>query len=114
MKRTRIVPLVLAASISIGAGSASIAAASLSGAAVHKTTMRPVTKMGKLTKIDSKTSFTMAVGTHDYVVKIDDMTHVRLDNKDVELSKLKVGDTLTVKGPLEMGEIDATSVTASM
>lgn len=114
MKGKRIVPLFLAASVGIGAGGASIAASSLSGAAVHHTTMTPVTKMGKLTKIDSKDSFTMAVGKHDYVVKIDDMTHVRLDNKDVKLSKLKVGDTLTVKGPLEMGEIDATSVTASM
>ena len=114
MKRTRILPLVLAASIGVGTGAASIATASISGAAVHHTTMMPVTKTGKLTKIDSKTSFTMAVGTHHYLVKIDDMTHVRLDNKNVNLSKLKVGDTLTVKGPLEMGEIDATSVTASM
>ncbi len=70
--------------------------------------------MGKLTKIDSKSSFTMAVGKHDYVVKIDDMTHIRLDDKVVKFTTLKVGDTVTVKGPLEMGEIDATNVTASM
>jgi hypothetical protein len=113
MKNNRIARLILVASIGVGAGAASVAAAEAGGAAVHRS-MAPVTKMGKLAKIDSKTTFTLDVGMHHYVVKVDDMTHIKLDNKDVALSKLKVGDTLTVRGPLEMGTIDATSVSVAM
>lgn len=113
MIRTRIAPLLIAASIGMGTGAASIAVAPLGGAAIHHS-MAPVTKMGKLAKVDSKTSFTLVVGSHHYLVKIDDMTHIKLDNKEVKLSSLKVGDSLTVHGPLEMGTIDATSITAGM
>lgn len=113
MKRTRIAPLFLVASIGVSAGAASVAVASPSGAAIHHA-MAPITKMGKLARIDSKTTFTLDVGMHHYIVKIDDMTHIKLDKKDVKLSTLKVGDSLTVRGPLEMGTIDATSVTVQM
>ncbi|MGB9113443.1 MAG: hypothetical protein WCF24_12055 [Acidimicrobiales bacterium] len=47
-------------------------------------------------------------------MKIDDMAHIKLDHKDVAPSKLNVGDTLTVHGPLEMGMIDATSICVAM
>jgi hypothetical protein len=111
LRQMKIAPLLLVASIGVGAASASVAPA---GATATHHSMAPVTKMGKLAKIDSKTTFTLEVGAHHYVVKVDDMTHIKLDNKNVALSKLKVGDTLTVKGPLEMDTIDATSVTVGM
>jgi hypothetical protein len=113
MKKSKVAPLLLVASIGAGAGAASVAIASTAGAAIHQS-MAPVTKMGKLAKIDSKSSFTFDVGMHHYIVKVDAMTHIKLDDKSVKLSKLKVGDTLTVHGPLEMGEIDATSITVQM
>lgn len=110
MKKSRFAPVLLAASIGAGA---MLAIPTTAGATTDHS-MAPVTKMGRLAKIDSKTTFTLDVGMHHYVVKIDAMTHIKLDNKAVKLARLKVGDTLTVRGPLEMGEIDATSVTAQM
>lgn len=112
-KANRLAPIVLVASIGVGAGSAGVAAAP-AGATVVYHVMAPVTKTGRLSKIDSKMSFTLAVGMHRYVVKIDDMTHIKLDGKTVKFSSLKVGDTLTVRGPLQMKMIDATSVAVHM
>ncbi len=113
MRHIRITPLLVVAAIGVGAGAASVAAAPVGGAAIHRS-MAPVTKMGKLAKIDSKSTLTLDVGAHHYIVKVDDMTHIKLDHKDVAFSKLKVGDTLTVRGPLEMGTIDASSISAGM
>ncbi|MGB9113442.1 MAG: hypothetical protein WCF24_12050 [Acidimicrobiales bacterium] len=57
----RVTPLFLVASIGVGAGAASVGAAPVGGAAIHRS-MAPVMKMGKLAKIDSKTTFTLDVG----------------------------------------------------
>lgn len=55
----QVAPLFLVASIGVGA--ASVGAAPVGGAAIHRS-MAPVMKMGKLAKIDSKTTFTLDVG----------------------------------------------------
>lgn len=110
-KLSRAVPFALGLSVFGAVGAAVIPASS--GAVAH-TSMAPVTKSGKLVKVLSSASFTMSVGSKSYVVKVDDMTHVTLDSKKVKLSTLKKGDTVTVKGPLEMDTISATSVVAGM
>ena len=104
-RSTLIGALALAASMSV---------APVAGAAIAHTTMAPVTETGKLVKILSSDSFTMAVGKVSYVVKVDGMTHITLDHMAVKLSHLHAGDTITAKGPLDMHTISATTVTAGM
>jgi hypothetical protein len=52
----------------------------------------------------------MSVDMKSYVVKTNSMTHVTLNSMKSKLSALKMGDSVTVKGELEMGAILATSV----
>jgi hypothetical protein len=73
-----------------------------------------VTKSGTFEKAISATAFKMSVGMKSYEVKTDAMTHVTFGGKSVKVSSLKKGDTVTVKGRLEMGSIVATSVMAGM
>jgi hypothetical protein len=73
-----------------------------------------VTKSGTFEKATSATAFKMSVGMKSYQVKTDAMTHVTFGGKNVKVSTLKKGDTVTVKGQLEMGSIVATSVMAGM
>jgi len=47
-------------------------------------------------------------------VKTDDMTHVKIDSKVSKVSALKKGETVTVKGEIEMDTITATSVVEQM
>jgi hypothetical protein len=56
----------------------------------------------------------MSVGMKSYEVKTNAMTHVTLGSMKAKLSALKKGDTVKVKGELEMGAIIATSVAAGM
>jgi len=93
------------ATVMLEAGAATLAAAS---------TMAPVTVHGTLVKVLGMSSFTMKAGAKHYTVKVDAMTHIKLDGKTVKLSHLRPGDTVVVKGPLEMGTITATSVVAGM
>jgi len=93
---------------------ASLAAGPVAGAAVTHNAMAPVTKTGKFVKLDSSTSFTMTVSKTSYLIKTNHMTHVTENHMVVKLSILKRGDSVTVKGPLEMHTISATSVTAGM
>jgi hypothetical protein len=84
------------------------------GAAVARTTMAPVTETGKITKIVSGASFTMSVKNKSYVVKADAMTHVKEGSKVVKFSALKKGETVVVKGPLDMKTVSATSIVIEM
>lgn len=106
----RSVPVVLALGASL-AGIGSTAAAA--GAATAHSAMK-VTDTGKLTKIVSMTSFDIKVGSKTYLVTTNDMTKITLDMKSVKVGKLKVGDTITAKGTLDMETITATSISASM
>jgi hypothetical protein len=72
--------------------------------------MAQVTKTGTFEKLLSSTSFRMSVDMKSYVVKTNSMTHVTLNSMKSKLSALKMGDSVTVKGELEMGAILATSV----
>lgn len=106
-----------AASIALGLSvltAAGVVVAPAAHASVAHTTMAPVTKSGRFVKVLSKSSFKISVGKKTYVVTVDAMTHVKLDNKAVKIASLKRGDTVTVKGPLEMDTIKATSVVAGM
>ena len=103
-------PVALALSIpAVGA----ISIAPSQAATVHMATMT-MTKKGTFEKRISSTSFKMSEGMKSYTVKTNDMTHVTLGSKKVKLTSLKKGDTVTVKGELEMGTIMATSVGAGM
>ncbi len=72
------------------------------------------TKTGKIAKFTSMTAFTITVSGKTYVVKTNDMTHVTIDAKSSKIGALKKGDTVTVKGDIEMDTITATSVVEQM
>ena len=116
----RAVPMALAVSVPslLVAGAGTSGAATVRPAApAHASpqmTSMTVTKSGTFEKLLSSTSFKMDVGMKPYTVKVNDMTHITVDMKKVKLATLKKGDTVTVKGVLEMGTIIATSVTAGM
>ena len=76
--------------------------------------MAQVTKTGTFEKLLSSTSFKMSVDMKSYVVKTNSMTHITLNSMKTKLSALKMGDSVTVKGELEMGAIIATSVHIAM
>lgn len=99
--------------VALAAASLSAAAVSASAGAVGHATMT-VTKSGKITKLDSKSSFNVKVGSKTYVVHTDAMTHVTVDGKSSKVSALKVGESVSVKGTLEMDTITATTVTEGM
>ncbi len=101
----------LAAALSAGIATTAEALGTVPAAA---SAMAPVTVMGKVVKVMGTTEFTMTAGSKHYVVKVDAMTHVKVDGKAAKLSALAPGDQVTVKGPLEMSTITATSVTVGM
>jgi hypothetical protein len=72
------------------------------------------TETGKIAKFTSKSAFTITVKGKTYVVKTNDMTHVTIDSKASKVSALKKGETVTVKGEIEMDTITATSVVDQM
>lgn len=92
----------------VGFGGAGAAAFAVPGASAAHSAV--ATRIGTLSKIDSKTSFTIIVGRKRYFVEVDAMTHIKVGAKAVKFSSLRPGDTVQVKGMLEMGEISATSV----
>jgi hypothetical protein len=106
----RSLPLVIALSAPVVLGPA--LAANAQGAVAHVTMQ--VTKTGTITKFESASSFSISVSKTTYVVKTNDMTHVTIDMKSAKVSNLKKGDAVTVKGPLEMSTITATSVVDAM
>jgi len=103
-------PVALALSIPT-VGTISVAASQ--AATVHMAVMT-MTKTGTFEKLISTTSFKMTDAMKSYTVKTNGMTHVTLGSKKVKLASLKMGDTVTVKGVLEMGTVMATSVVAGM
>jgi hypothetical protein len=111
-KFAKIMPFTLALGIAGTLGA--VAAPASQAAALHSSAMMQVTKMGTFEKLLSSTSFKMSVGMKGYVVKTNAMTHVTLGSMKAKLSVLKKGDTVKVKGELEMGAIIATSVVAGM
>jgi hypothetical protein len=113
MKSAKLITFALALGISSVIGTAVIPAAS-QAAVVHTAMMDRVNKMGTFDKLLSRTSFKMSVGMKSFIVKTSAMTHVTLGSKAVKLSSLKMGDSVTVKGELEMGTIIATSVVVGM
>jgi hypothetical protein len=88
-----------------GAGAAS---ASLAHSAMT------ATKTGKIAKFTSMSAFTITASGKTYVVKTNAMTHVTIDSKASKVSALKKGETVTVKGDIEMDTITATSVADQM
>ena len=116
--RSNLARLVAPVALSLGTLGGGVAIASViaptAGAVVAKTAMAPVTETGKITKIISGSSFTMTVKKTSYVVKADAMTHVKDGSMMVKFSKLKKGETVTVKGPLDMKTISATSIVIGM
>jgi hypothetical protein len=95
------------------AGGLLFAGAGAASASVSHTTMT-TTKTGKIAKFTSSSAFTITVSGKTYVVKTDDMTHVTIDSKAGKVSALKKGETVTVKGDIEMETITATSVVEQM
>jgi hypothetical protein len=108
----KIMPFTLALGITSTLGA--VTAPASDAAALHSSAMMQVTKMGTFEKLLSSTSFKMSVGMKSYVVKTNSMTHLTLGSMKAKLSSLKKGDTVTIKGALEMGAIIATSVAAGM
>ena len=95
------------------AGSLLFAGAGAASASLSHTTMT-TTKTGKIAKFTSKSAFTITVSGKTYVVKTDDMTHVTIHSKASKVSALKKGETVTVKGDIEMETITATTVVEQM
>jgi hypothetical protein len=106
----RSVPIVLALGLTGGAAFLTTVPASASIAHSAMT----VTESGKIAKFDSATSFTVTTSTKSYVVTTDAMTKVEIDSMKSKVSSLKKGETVTVKGSLEMDTITATSVVEGM
>lgn len=113
----KVVPFAVALGLSSTVGAiaapASDATSLQPAAAMHSTAME-VTKTGTFVKLLSMTTFRMTVDMKPYVVKVDAMTHITLGGMKTHLATLKKGDTVTVKGVLEMGTILATTVKAGM
>ena len=102
----RLLSLLALSGIGLGGAGAAVFTAPPAASAMYSA----VTKVGTLSKIDSKASFTFIVSKKSYVVKVDGMTRIKAGAKVVKFSSLRPGETVQVKGPLEMGEISATSV----
>ena len=101
---------ILSASL---AGGLLLAGTGVASASLSHTTMTS-TKTGKIAKFTSSSAFTITVSGKTYVVKTNDMTHVTIDSKASKVSVLKKGETVTVKGEIEMETITATSVVEQM
>jgi len=110
-KFVKVMPFALALGIS---STVAVAAPAADAAGMHSAPMGQVTKTGTFEKLLSSTSFKMSVDMKSYVVKTNAMTHVTLNSMKSKLSALKMGDSVTVKGQLEMGTILATSVHVGM
>src|ERR1700684_85823 len=95
------------------AGGLLLAGAGAASASLSHTTMT-TTKTGKIAKFTSSSAFTITVSGKTYVVKTNDMTHVSIDSKASKVSALKKGETVTVKGDIEMETVTATSVVEQM
>jgi hypothetical protein len=106
----KILPFTLALGVSSTLGA--VAAPASQATALHSSAMMQVTKVGTFEKLLSSTSFKISVDMKSYVVKTNSMTHITLNSMKAKLSSLRQGDTVTVKGVLEMGAIIATSVQA--
>jgi hypothetical protein len=102
--------LLLSASLAGGLLFAGVGVASASPSHTAMT----ATKTGKIAKFTSSSAFTITVSGKTYVVKTNDMTHVTIDSKASKVSALKKGETVTVKGEIEMETITATSVVEQM
>jgi hypothetical protein len=101
---------ILSASLTGGLLLASLGAAYASPAHTAMT----ATKTGKIAKFTSSSAFTITVSGKTFVVKTNDMTHVKIGSKASKVSALKKGETVTVKGEIEMETITATSVVEQM
>lgn len=95
------------------AGGLLLTGAGAASASLARTTMT-ATKTGKIVKFTSSSAFTITVGGKTFVVKTNDMTHVTVHSKASKVSALKKGETVTVKGDIEMETITATSVVEQM
>jgi hypothetical protein len=95
-------------------GAGATAALSLAAAPAGASAMAPVTVSGTVGHWMGKSEFGLKAGSKHYVVKVDAMTHVKVDGKMGKLADVATGDHVTVKGPLEMGTITATSITVGM
>src|SRR5579863_7799636 len=95
------------------AGGLLLAGAGAASASIPHTAMTS-TKTGKIAKFTSSSAFTITVKGKTYVVKTNDMTHVTIHSKASKVSALKKGETVTVKGEIEMETITATSVVEQM
>jgi hypothetical protein len=111
-KFVKVMPFALALGISSTVAAVAVPAADAAG--MHSAPMAQVTKTGTFEKLLSSTSFKMSVDMKSYVVKTNSMTHITLNSMKTKLSALKMGDSVTVKGELEMGAIIATSVHIAM
>lgn len=101
---------ILSASV---AGGFLLAGAGAAGASLSHTAMT-ATKTGKIVKFTSASAFTITVSGKTFVVKTNDMTHVTIHSKASKVSALKKGETVTVKGEIEMETITATTVVEQM
>jgi hypothetical protein len=95
------------------AGSLLLTGLSAASASIPHAAMT-ATKTGKIAKFTSSAAFTITVSGRTYVVKTNDMTHITIDSKASKVSALKKGETVTVKGEIEMETITATSVVEQM
>lgn len=116
VSRPRVATLLIAGTALLTAGGTTTAVAveALAATPAGATAMAPVTVSGKVVAIVStakdSSSFRIKVGSKTDLVKCDAMTHITENGMKVTMSKLAVGDTVRVRGPLEMGTISASSV----
>jgi hypothetical protein len=97
---------------SLAGGLLLVGASAASASTAH--TAMTATKTGKIAKFTSSSAFTITVSGKTFVVKTNDMTHVTIHSKASKVSALKKGETVTVKGEIEMETITATSVVEQM
>ncbi|HTV12391.1 MAG TPA: hypothetical protein VME20_11105 [Acidimicrobiales bacterium] len=104
--------IVAAVTLALGASVPVVAGAAVATAQVAPAPMAAMTvsRTGTFEKLLSMSSFELKVGMKSYAVKTNAMTHITDNGMKERLSSLKKGETLTVKGELEMGTILATSV----
>jgi hypothetical protein len=95
------------------AGGLLLAGTGAASASLSHTAMT-TTKTGKIARFTSSSAFTITVSGKTYVVKTNDMTHVSIHSKASKVSALKKGETVTVKGDIEMETITAASVVEQM
>lgn len=105
--------LLAAPVVALAMAAGSTAVDALPAGALRPATTMVSTLRGTVVRVVSMHAFTMAVKRHDYRVTVDAMTHVTLDRRRSSVERLRRGDTVTVRGRVDMRSVTASAVVAS-